>query len=287
MPRALPFSPPLGRPRLPWGEPHFPCFPSSGSRPSRPQLWRSSPPLHPFFSVFYLSRVRAFLGHRHGLCHTLSSLVALSCGNTATVPPRSPPTTTLHVSRLTEASTVRPFYLGSSTLSCWCLSRLSPTLYRSEMAGISRDSPTVPPWPTATSPRCSNSRTTYLYRRGRTQGARWCPWIHRRSSPPASIRRRVCSLFFVTMPRGSRCQWPSFRPPLLFKSQIFVPTCKNHISYSWAPKFVKQNLWHSLRWLVFNKNIICGMFSVKNNCYELILLFQSISCYTAPIAVKF
>ena len=46
-PRAPPSSPPLGRQRSPRGEPHFSCFPSSGSRPSRPQLWRTSPLLHP------------------------------------------------------------------------------------------------------------------------------------------------------------------------------------------------------------------------------------------------
>ena len=144
-----------------------------------------------------------------GLCHTIPSLVAPSSGNTAVVPPRSPPTTTLHVSRLTGAVRVRPFYLGSSALSHRCLSRPSPTLYRSEMAGVSRDSSAVPPWPTATSFCCSSPWTTYLYRRGMTQGARWCPWIHRRSSPSASIHRRVCLMFSVSLTRGSHCQWPN------------------------------------------------------------------------------
>ena len=44
-----------------------------------------------------------------------------------------------------------------------------------------------------------------------------------------------------------------------------------------------------MRWLVFNKNITCTMFSVKNNCYDLILLFKCkihIFWYTAPIDVK-
>jgi len=120
------------------------------------------------YSFFYLSHVRACLGHRHGLCHTLSSLVAPSCGNTVAVLPRSPPTTTLHVSRLTGASRVRSVYLGSSVLAHWCLSRPFPTLYRSEMAGVSRDSPAVPPWPTTTPSCSSNPWTTYLYRRGKT-----------------------------------------------------------------------------------------------------------------------
>jgi len=46
--RAPPSSPPLSHPRLPRGEPHFPCFPSSSLWPSRPQLWRTSPLLHPY-----------------------------------------------------------------------------------------------------------------------------------------------------------------------------------------------------------------------------------------------
>ena len=96
-------------------------------------------------SFFCLSHIRACLGHCRGLCHTLPSLVAPSCGNTAAVLPCSPPTTTLHVSRLTGASRVRSFYLGSSALSHWCLSHPSPMLYQSEMAGVSRDSPAVPP----------------------------------------------------------------------------------------------------------------------------------------------
>jgi len=224
-------------------------------------------------SFFCLSHVRACLGHHRGRCHTLPSLVAPSWGNTAAVPPRSPSTTTLHVSRLTEASRVRSVYLGSSTLSHWCLSRPSPTLYWPEMASVSRDSPAVPPWPTTTSSSCSNPWTTYLYRRGKTQGACWCPWNHWRSSLSASIHRRVCSLFFVSLTRGSSCQW--LNGSLLSFIQIpdFEQSCKKHISCSWAPKIVKQIFWWSMGWLVFNKDIICTMFSVKNNCYELILLF--------------
>jgi len=156
---------------------------------------------------FCLSRVKACIGQRPALCDTLLPMVALSCGNTAIVPPSSPPTTTLHVSKLSGASRVRHFYQGSSALSHWCLSSLSPTLFRSETAGVSRDSSLVPPWPTATSPRYSNSRTTYLYRRGRT----------RRSSPSVSVRRRACSLFSVSLMHGFLCQWPGFSPSLLFK----------------------------------------------------------------------
>ena len=51
-------------------------------------------------------------------------------------------------------------------------------------------------------------------------------------------------------------------------------SCKNHIFCFWDPKIMKQILWCSLRWLVFNKNVTCTMFSGKNNCYDLILLFM-------------
>ena len=179
----------------------------------------AAPSLPPFFC---LSHIRACLGHRRGLCHTIPSLVAPSSGNTAVVPPCSPPTTTLHVSRLTGAVRVRPFYLGSSALSHWCLSRPSPMLYWSEMAGVSRDSSIVPPWPTATSFCCSRPWTTYLYRRGMTQGARWCPWIHRRSSSSASICRRVCSLFvlYVADTRVPLSLTQRF-PPLFYSNSRF------------------------------------------------------------------
>ena len=46
-PRAPPSSPPLGWTRSPRGEPHFVSLPSSGSWPSRPRFWRTSPLLHP------------------------------------------------------------------------------------------------------------------------------------------------------------------------------------------------------------------------------------------------
>ena len=74
----------------------------------------AAPSMPPFFC---LSHVRASLGECRGLCHTIPSLVAPSSGNTVAMPPRSPPTTTLHVSRLVGAVSVRPFYLGSSALS--------------------------------------------------------------------------------------------------------------------------------------------------------------------------
>jgi len=88
-------------------------------------------------SFFSPSHVRACLGHRRRLCHAIPALVTPSCGNTVAVPPRSPSTTILHVRRLTGAIRVRPFYLESSALSHWCLSSPFPTLYRSEMAGVS------------------------------------------------------------------------------------------------------------------------------------------------------
>ena len=194
-------------------------------------------------SFFCLCHDRACWGHRCGLCHTLPSLVAPSCDNTTVVPPRSPLTTTLHMSRLTGASRVRSFYLGSSALSHWCLSHPSPMLYQSKMVGVSWDSPAVPPWPTATSSRCSNPWTTYLYRRGKTQGACRCPWIHRRSSPSASIRRRVSSLLSVSLTCRSRCQWLNISLLSFVQILDFGQSCKNHISSFWAPKIVKQILW--------------------------------------------
>jgi len=159
-------------------------------------------------------------------------------------------------------------------LSHWCLSCPFPTLNRSEMAGVSRDSSTMPPWPIATPFCCSNPWTTYLYRRGMTQGAHWCPWIHQRSLPSASIRRRVWPLFSVSLTRGSRCQWLNGFLLCFIQILDFVQSCKNHIFSFWALKIVKQILWWSMGWLVFNKNITCTMFSVKNNCYDIILLFQ-------------
>jgi len=147
-----------------------------------------------------------------------------------TASPRSPPTSTPHVSRLTGAIRVRRFYQESSALSHWCLSRSSPTLYRSEMAGVSRGSSAVPPWPTATPLHCSNPRATYLYRCGITPGARWCPWIYRKSSPSASIRRQVCPLFSGSLTRGTRCQWLNGSLLSFIQNPDFLQSCKNHIS---------------------------------------------------------
>ena len=117
LPQAPPSSPPLGWPRSPRGEPHFPGFAIVGftavATPTLANL-TAAPSLPPFFS---LSHVRICLGHRRGLCHVILALVTPSSGNTAAVPPRSPPTTTPHVSRLTGAVRVRLFYLGSSALS--------------------------------------------------------------------------------------------------------------------------------------------------------------------------
>ena len=125
LPRAPPSSPPLGWPRSPRGEPHFPRFVVVGfmavATPTPANL-AAAPSLPPFFSLYH---VRTCLGHHRGLCHAIPALVTPSSGNTAAVPPRSPPTTTPHVSRLTGAVRVRLFYLGSFALSHWCLSRSS------------------------------------------------------------------------------------------------------------------------------------------------------------------
>ena len=157
-------------------------------------------------SFILSSHIRVCVGLGCGPCHAIPALVPPSCENTATAPPRSPLTSTPHVSRLTGAIRVRRFCLESFTLSHWRLSRSSPTLYRSEMAGVSRGNSVVPPWPTATPLRRCNPSTTYLHRCGITPGARWCPWIRRRSSPSASIRRRGCPLFSGSLTRRTRCE---------------------------------------------------------------------------------
>jgi len=159
-----------------------------------------SPPFFP------LSHVKVYLGLGVGSHHAILALVPPSCGNTAAAPPCSPPMCTSHVSRLTEAIRVRRFYLGSSTLTHWCLSRPSPMLYRSEMAGVSQCSSVVPPWPTATPLRRGNPSVAYLHHCRIAPVARWCPWIRRRSSPSASIRRRRSPLLSGSLTRGSRCQ---------------------------------------------------------------------------------
>jgi len=119
-------------------------------------------------SFFLPSHVRVCLGLGCGPCHAIPALVPPSCGNTAAAPLRSPPTSTPHVSRLTGAIRVRRFYLESFAVVHWCLGRLSPTLYRSEMAGVSRGSSAVPPWPTATPLHRCNPSVTYLHRCGIT-----------------------------------------------------------------------------------------------------------------------
>jgi len=159
-----------------------------------------SPPFFP------LSHVKVCLGLGVGSCHAILVEAPPSCGNTAAAPPCAPPTSTSHVSRLTRAVRVRRFYLESSALTHWSLSCSFPTLYRSEMAGVSRGSSAVPPRPTVTPLRRCNPSATYLHRSGITPGARWCPWIRRRSSPSASIRRRRCPLFSGSLTRGTRCQ---------------------------------------------------------------------------------
>ena len=167
---------------------------SSGSRPSRPRTptnLAAAPFMPPFFP---LCRIRVCLGLSGGSCHAIPALMPPSCGNTVAAPPCSPPTSTSHVSRFTGAIRARRFYLESSVLSHWCLGRSSRTLYRSEMAGVSRGSSAVPPWPTATPFRRCNLSVTDLHRCGITPGACWCPWIRRISSPSASIRRRRCTL---------------------------------------------------------------------------------------------
>jgi len=204
-PRASPSSAPLGWTRSPRGELHFASLPSSRSRGRDPIPANhiAAPSLPSFFPP---SRVRVCLGLGCGPCHAIPALLLASRGNTATAPPRSPPTSTPHVSRVTGAIRVTRFYLESSALSHWCLSHSSPMLYRSEMAGVSQGGSAVPPWPTATPHRRSNPRVTHLYRCGITLGARCCPWIRRKSSPSASIRRRVCPLFSGPLTRGTRCQ---------------------------------------------------------------------------------
>ena len=179
----------------------------------------AAPSLPPFF---WLSHVRACLGHHRGPCHTILPLVTPSSENTAAVPPRSPPTTTPHVSRLTGAVRVKPFYLGSSTLPHWCLSHPSSKLYQSEMAGVSWDSSVMLPCPTAIPFRCFHPWTTYLYQRGMTQGARWCPWIHQRSSPLVSIRRRVCSLVSCVADTRVPLLVTQRLPPLFYSKSRFL-----------------------------------------------------------------
>ena len=89
----------------------------------------------PSLSLFFpLSRVKVCLGLDVGSRHAILAFVPPPRGNTGAAPLCSPPTSTSHVSRLTGAIRVRRFYLESSALTHWCLSRLSPTLYRSEMA---------------------------------------------------------------------------------------------------------------------------------------------------------
>jgi len=157
------------------------------------------------------------------------------------------------VSRLTGAIRVRRFYLESSALTHWCLSRPSPTLYRSEMAGVRRGSSVVPPWPTATPLRSRNPSATYLHQCRITPGARWCPWIRQRSSPLASICRRRSPLFSGSLTRGTHCQWLNGLLLPFIQIPDFWISCKNHISSSSDPKIAKPILWCSLRWLVFIK----------------------------------
>ena len=53
LPRAPPSSPSLGWTRSPLGERHFVSSSSSGSRPSRPRFWRTSPLLHPCLLSYF------------------------------------------------------------------------------------------------------------------------------------------------------------------------------------------------------------------------------------------
>jgi len=128
------------------------------------------------------------------------------------------------------------------------------------MAGVSRGSSALPPWPTATPLHRCNPSVTYLHRCGITLGARWCPWIRRRRVSPVS----------GSLTRGTRCQW--LNGPLL--SFIQIQTCCNLAKIISPVSEIQQILWYSMRWLVFNKNIIYTMFSGKNNWYDLILLFK-------------
>ena len=140
--------------------------------------------------------------------------------------------------------------------------------------GDGRGSSAVPPWPTTTPLRSRNPSTTYLHRCGIPPGARWCPWIRRRSSPSASICRRRGPLFSVSLTCGSRLPVTQRSPPSFYSNPDFWFSCKNHISCFWDPKIVKPILWYSLRWLVFNKNIKWTMFLGKIFINDLILLFM-------------
>jgi len=186
----------------------------------------AAPSLLPFFP---LSHVRVCLGLAIGPRHAIPAETSSSRGNMVAAPPCSPPTRTSHVSRLTGAVRVRRFYLESSALTHWCLSRPSSMLYRSEMAGVSRGSSAVPPWPTATPLRSRNPSATYLHRCGITPGARWCPWIRRRRPPSASICRRRCPLFSVSLTRGARLPVTQ-RSPSFYSNLDFWLSCKNYIS---------------------------------------------------------
>ena len=85
-----------------------------GRRDPIPVNLAAAPSLPSFFPP---SRVRVCLGLGYGPCHAILALVLPLRGNTANTPPRSPPTSTPHVSRLARAIRVRRFYLESSALS--------------------------------------------------------------------------------------------------------------------------------------------------------------------------
>ena len=200
----------------------------------------AAPSLSSFFSP---SRVSACLGQGRGLCHAILALVSPSCRNAATAPPRSPPTTTPHMSRLTGAIRVRRFYLESSALSHWCLSRPSPTFYRSEMAGVSRGISVVPLWLTATPLRRSNPRATYLYRRGITQGSCWCPWVRHRSSP--SVFSVFCFLWVFSVFWDADTRVPMSvtqrLPPLFYLKSRFLAILQESYLQFLSSKICKTN----------------------------------------------
>ena len=103
------------------------------------------------------------------------------------------------------------------------------------------------------------------------------PWVWPETSPSRRNRRRRSPRpwgrrAWQMGPTVSDSLFPSFS---FIQNPDFWLSCKNHISCFWDTKIVKQNLWYSLRWLVFNKNVKWTMFSGKIFVKDLILLFMS------------
>ena len=157
--------------------------------------------------------------------HAIPASVPPSSGNMAAAPPCSPPTSTPHVSRLTGAIRVRRFYLESFAVVHWCLGRSSPTLYRSEMAGVSRGSSAMPPWPTATPLRRCNPSVTYLHRCGIHVGALGSAGEAHRQRAFAGEGVPYLWVADVRDPLSVTQR----SPPLFYSNPDFLQSCKNHI----------------------------------------------------------